>query len=478
MMYIKMLLTTTAIATITLSSCVKDQTKDMSKKQDIETYSITEKNAEALYDYAYPLVLMKITQDMIFTAPFRDSTHPNEFLMIKKLATPDFKAVVLPNRNTLYCSGWMDLSKGPVVFEIPDMGDRYYVMPILDAWTNTFISIGSRTTGQKAQKYFLVNKEWSGKVPAGYKKIVSPTNMAWLTGRIEVNGEKDALVVNKLQDKYVLETYTEKQGGKDPFVDYKEDFKAIWVRKPVPYSLKMDDDDYYDTFFKQRSYNSPLAGDTRMLEIMKKAGITKSTKNFDQLSENVRAKLAKALEKKQSAYLKDFYAGKAQTTPWIFNTNAMSNWGSDYKNRAYWAMWGLGGNIPKDAVYGITQLDFDLKQLKGEDTYLMHLNKDQVPKVGGFWSISTYDNDGYLEENDANRYVVGSMTGPKFNSDGSLDVYLSHDKPKGVLASNWVPTPEDEFKILFRMYWPKPYILNGKYKLPKLIKVNKKSYAH
>ena len=117
--------------------------------------------------------------------------------------------------------------------------------------------------------------------------------MAWLTGRIEVNGEKDALVVNKLQDKYVLETYTEKLGGKDPFLDYKEDFKAIWVRKPVPYSLKMDDDDYYDTFFKQRSYNSPLAGDTKMLEIMKKAGITK-VQNFDQLSENVREKLSKA----------------------------------------------------------------------------------------------------------------------------------------------------------------------------------------
>ena len=87
--------------------------------------------------------------------------------MIKKLATPDFKAVVLRNRNTLYCTpGWMDLSKGPVVFEIPDMGDRYYVMPILDAWTNTFISIGSRTTGQKAQKYFFSKQRMVGKGPS------------------------------------------------------------------------------------------------------------------------------------------------------------------------------------------------------------------------------------------------------------------------------------------------------------------------
>ena len=143
----------------------------------------------------------------------------------------------------------------------------------------------------------------------------------------------------------------------------------------------MDDDDYYNTFFKQRSYNSALVGDRKILEVMKKAGIKKSTISFSQLSENVRRTLSRALEKKQTAYLKDFYAGTAQTTPWIFNTTAMSNWGSDYKNRAYWAMWGLGGNIPQDAVYGITQLDFDLEQLKGKNTYLMHISKEQIQKL-------------------------------------------------------------------------------------------------
>ena len=143
------------------------------------------------------------------------------------------------------------------------MGKRYYVMPLIDAWTNTFKSIGSRTTGQKAQKYFIVNNRWSGKVPKGYKKVVSPTNMVWITGRIQADNDKDALVANKLQDKYVLENYSKKLTGVDPYKDYKPDFKAIWVRKPVPYSLKMDAEDFYDTFFKQWAYNDSLKGGMR-----------------------------------------------------------------------------------------------------------------------------------------------------------------------------------------------------------------------
>ena len=171
--------------------------------------SLTDAQADSVYDYAYPLVIMKISQDLMFTVPFRPAGNPNHFIMFKQLALPQNRAVVLGNRNTLYCVGWVDLGAGPVVFEIPAMQERYYVMPLLDAWTNTFASLGSRTTGQQAQQYYLVNKQWQGQVPEGYQVIVSPTNMVWITGRIQADSPQDAVAAGALQDQYSLMTQQE-----------------------------------------------------------------------------------------------------------------------------------------------------------------------------------------------------------------------------------------------------------------------------
>ena len=164
---------------------------------------------------------------------------------------------------------------------------------------------------------------------------------------------------------------------------------------------------------------------------MTAAGIKPSVKEFDDLSDNVREVLEKGLKIKQKQYLADFYKGKSQKNTWIFNTTAMGTWGDDYK-RAYWAVWGLGANLTQDAVYGVSQLDSNLKQLKGSDVYKVHFKKGGTPKVGGFWSIATYDNEGYLEANDENRYATGSNMNLTYNKDGSLDIYMSHNKPKGV----------------------------------------------
>ena len=149
----------------------------------------------------------------------------------------------------MYCVGWVDLSLGPVLFEIPDMGERYFVMPLIDAWTNTFKSIGSRTTGQLAQKYFLTLNTYSGEVPFGYTRINCPTSMVWITGRIQCDIKKDALIVNELQGKYVLESYRASLGEKDSLSLYQPKFKAIKVYKPVPFALAMNTEDFYNTFF-------------------------------------------------------------------------------------------------------------------------------------------------------------------------------------------------------------------------------------
>lgn len=72
-------------------------------EEPVYTSKLSTADAEKIFDYSYPLVLMRISQDLMFTVPFRDKSHPNKFIMFKELAKPENKAVVLGNRNTLYC---------------------------------------------------------------------------------------------------------------------------------------------------------------------------------------------------------------------------------------------------------------------------------------------------------------------------------------------------------------------------------------
>ena len=435
-------------------------------KQEI-TQPISVSDAEAIFDYAYPLVIMKISQDLMQTVPIRPRTTPNHFIHFRRLAQPEQRAVVLGNRNTLYSVGWLDLSKGPVVFTIPDMGDRYYVMPLLDAWTNTFESLGSRTTGQGTQNYLISGPGFEGETPDGFTQIVSPTNMVWITGRIQADSAEDAQQVVALQDQFKLMTYTEHLGGSDPFQNFQPQFTFAKVGLPVPYSLRMEAEEFYDTFLSLWRMNQSPDEDRELVKLMARAGLVlEELEKFSDLDPNVQSVLEAGLKSKQAAYSKAFYEGTSQTEDWLFNTDpTMGNWGIEFGRRAYWAMWGLGTNISQDAVYGVTQLDSELRALNGQNTYRIRFEPGELPPTNAFWSVTSYDVEGYLERNSVDRYSLGSNHQLNFNEDGSLELLLTHSKPTDENL-NWVPVPEEEFKILLRIYWPKREVLEGSWSLP------------
>lgn len=455
-----------------LLGCEQSQEAPSSSKANSKPVpALSVQDAEAIFDYAYPLVIMKISQDMMFTAPFRPPSHPNQFIHFKRLAMPKNRAVVLGNRNTLYSVGWVDLSKGPVHFEIPDMGSRYYVMPLLDAWTNTFRSLGSRTTGQGAQKYLLVNASWQGQAPDGYEVIFCPTNMVWITGRIQADTPEDALAAGLLQNAYRLHTEQKATGNGDPFVGFEPTYKAIEVKKPVPFSLQMTAENFYNQFLRQWLTNPSPEEDAPMLALLAKAGMPSDTKStFANLPMKTQQILGEGLANKQKAYITAFYQGDKQETPWIFNREQMGTWGTDYSRRAYWAMWGLGANLVEDAVYGVSQLDATGQPLDGSGTYKLHFAAKDIPPTNAFWSVTAYDQDGYLEANDQHRYSLGSNHKLTYNADGSVDLYLAGKRPANE-NHNWVPSPQGHFKVLLRIYWPKSEALNGAWDIPPLKKL-------
>lgn len=449
-------------------------TKPQSQKGTTSPQQLDYQQAEAIYDYVYPLVIMKISQDLMLSAPIRHGATPNHFLHFPQLAQPKHRAVVLANRNTLYSVGWVDLSKGPVLFDIPDMGERYFVMPLIDAWSNTFQSFGSRTTGQGAQKYMLVNDSWRGEDQAGYKTIVSPTNMVWITGRIQADSAADAMQAAKLQSQYGLTTLAEKKTGVDPFANYTPVYRMAQVRKPVPYSLKMSAEAYFDQFFAMWKNNPSPAADKEMLATLASIGIKPDADNsFASLDDATRETLLAAVKNKQANYLQAFYQGEAQSSAWTFNVERMGTWGTDYSRRAYWGMWGLGANLVEDAVYGVSQLDSKLQALNGANTYTLHFDASQLPPANAFWSLTSYNREGYLEPNSVDRYSLGSNNTLAYNSDGSVDLLLAAEKPaksKSKPNKNWVPVPAGDFKVLLRLYWPRQEVLDGKWSIPSIEK--------
>jgi len=176
-------------------------------------------------------------------------------------------------RNTLYTSVWLDVSREPWVLSVPDMGNRYYLLPMLDGWTNVFQVPGKRTTGDKAQKYAITGPGWTGTLPDGVTEYKSPTGMVWILGRIYCTGTpQDYTAVHALQDKFSLvplSSYGKPYAPLPSEVDANLDMKA-GIRDQVD---AMDINMYFNYLARLMKTNPPASEDAPMVANMAKIGL-------------------------------------------------------------------------------------------------------------------------------------------------------------------------------------------------------------
>jgi len=427
--------------------------------------------------YGFPLVIMDATRKKISNvATAGPSAAPvNQFANMPQFPDASFKDVVRANVDTLYSSAWLELSKEPIVLSVPDTNGRYYLMPMLDAWTNIFASPGKRTTGTKAGHFAIIGPSWTGTLPAGVQQLKSPTNMVWIIGRTQTNGPKDYAAVQAIQKQYKLtplsafgKRYTPPVGVVDPTVDMK--------LAPVEAVAKMSTATFFTTLAALMKDNPPPAADAPMLAKLAKIGIVPGEK-FDPAK--VDPAVAKGLEKALPVALEKLTtASKGLGTTsngWRDPPKMLGDWGTDYGSRAVIALVGLGANLPADAVYPSAYVDGEGRALNGANAYVLHFAKGEEPPVRAFWSVTMYDPDSFFVVNPINRYAVSSWMPFKRNADGSLDLYIQKDSPGKDKEANWLPAPAGDFNLTMRMYWPNdkaPSIVDGTWKPPGLKKAS------
>src|SRR5262249_34469657 len=155
------------------------------------------------------------------------------------------------------------------------------------------------------------------------------------------------------------------------------------------------------------------------------------------------------------------------TNGWQMNTDTMGVYGNYYLKRAIVAMVGLGANQPEDAIYPLNVADADGKPVTAESSYVLHFDKDELPPVGAFWSLTLYDSEGFQVVNPLNRFAIGDRDDLKFNADGSLDLYVQNQNPGPDKEANWLPAPKSgHLGLTLRLYAPKREVAEGRWNPP------------
>lgn len=425
--------------------------------------------AKEAYVYAYPLVLMHET--MLASTNVSMPTWNNIFAPIGQFghfrSFPDatFKAVVKPNCDTYYSCAWLDLSGEPMVLTVPDTHDRYYLMPMLDAYTNVFAAPGKRTTGTKPGNFLIAGPSFNRQVPGGMSQIKAPTNMVWILGRTQVNSAEDGRdVVYKIQDGYRL--FPLSQWGKD-YVAPKHVVDPAITKEPPVFVEEMDVSTFFNLANELMAKNPPPAQDEKLLIKLAVINIG-AGKNFNLSDFDSNTQVAlKAIPATIHQNLRDAAAGWGNLeNGWNVTRSGMGNYGVDYQQRALVALIGLGANLNADASYPNCQVDAKGERLNGTKKYIIHFEKGQTPPANAFWSLTMYGPDELLVSNPINRYTIGDRSDLKFNPDGSLDIFIQNEAPSKEKQSNWLPSPTGAFSVTMRLYWPKEEFLNGTWKIP------------
>jgi hypothetical protein len=443
--------------------------------------------ATLAYIWGYPLVTIAGSYAYYTTkgVPNLGEGPVNTINFARSLSNTSWVQYVSPNVNVLYGNAWMNLAKGPLVLLIPPIPQRYYVMQFMDPFGQVFAYVGARATGNTGGTFLIAGPNWNGIVPNGMHEIKTPTNIAWISNRIFVNGTSDLPNVHAIQNQIKLVPLSVLQGNATSAVS--PSLSSIQAaikasdKTPNPAMIPAAGIKVYDGISQAMVGNPQTYPPPDPLLLAKFASIGvgpgKTPSQAAATNSTLNAALQAGITEGEKLINAKITNIGTTVNGWLIQTGS-GTYGTDYLLRAAVAKYGLGANAAEEAFYPVGMTDSSGKNLTGGVNYTIHFKPSQIPPVNklGFWSITMYNSTQRLVPNPINRYWIGADTpGIMYNKDGSLDVYIQPQSPGQAKQNNWLPSPttNQPFNMVLRLYWPdQPQALNGTWSPPPIQRAN------
>lgn len=394
------------------------------------------------------------TLPLIETAGARASAirvgKPNIVARKRDLGSPKNRRVTTPNNDTLYSSGWIDLSSGPVKITLPATGDRYASVALMDMYTNNFAVLGTRTTGPGGGTFTIVGPNQATSDP---QAVRSPTSWVWMIIRILTTGGDDLAAGHAVQDQFLIEA-PEWNGSLREYASR----TAPWPEYFASASLLLRE-------------SPPPATDAKMLRHIEPLGLQRG---FDPASFTPaqRDEIAIGVGEAQRQ-LKNGRWGTV-VDGWAYPPSNIGVFDQDYRYRAQVALNALAALPKEEAMYMFATTPDGNIELDSSKRWRLRFPGDRKLPIDAFWSLTMYEATGdgqfFLFDNPIQRYAIGDRTpGLYRDGNGILDILIQRDRPQGPLAANWLPAPLDKpFGVMLRAYLPGRDFLSGAYRLPPL----------
>jgi hypothetical protein len=420
--------------------------------------------AQDAYVFGLPPVYFALNQDVMTNVakPEGGRAPLNQFAHFREFPDPSNRTVVIWNVDTLYSIGTLDLTAEPLVLSIPEMGDRWWLMQVLDAWNDVPAAPGTRTVGSKGGNFALVGPSWKGKLPEGLREVRIDTSLCALGGRTYTAGKADYKAVHKIQDKYTLTPLS--KWGTDYLPPANLPIKpGVDAKTPIGTQVfKMSAEQFFNRVCDLLVNNPARDADAEMMTRIAKLGIRPGAKfQLDAFDADMRKAIQDGVAAGQKAILDHESKMGKRVNGWVIALDG-GRYGTNYLNRAAWTYFAIGTNLAEDAVYPHVVNDSVGKPLTGGNKYVLRFAKEQIPPAANFWSLTLYDNDGYLVATPINRHAIGDRSNLTIGKDGSLTIYIQAESPGKDRESNWLPCPKSgQFKLYLRLYGPRQEVMDG-----------------
>ncbi len=421
------------------------------------------------YEYGLPLLDMQRTfakSTSVNVSNGKGGGPVNQFNHFTKLADAKDRTVVAPNGDTVYSMAWLDLRAQPLVIHTPKPTKRFHVLEMLSPYTENFANIGSPAKAHPDGDYLITGPAFNGKVPKGLTRIRSPYDRIWIIGRTYNTGPADLPATMKVQHTYRIVPLNrwnaKKPYGYTPPKPKHRDTTLDETHVPGT-ATGEDAATFFDALGDELKRFPPPAADAPILADLKTLGIgpglhpTQAGSLSDAQRQGLRDAVTGGPAHLQGLLLGKYFDGFDAHNGWLVGKTG--RYGTDYVTRGVVDKYGLGAPTPDVSVYPLTLFDRDKGPLSGKQRYVAHFAAGTFPPpVKFFWSMTMYDNDGFLVDNPKNRYVVNNRTGLKQNADGSMDIYIQGAEPTDpAQRANWLPSPQPTatqtgFRLMVRLY--------------------------